>query len=337
MSSPASFVIPGGGPQDRRPGLQTARPAALGLALALALSLAACGGKPGDAAASDAPVPGVAAPTGVYAAIASGKVDVEGGLVDVAARAPGIVKEVREEGATVKSGDVLAVQDDTDARLSRDRVAAQLRQAEAQIPIFEVQLTAARREQERIARLIADKAVAQQAADQAQDAVRQLEAQLAAQKASIQLQRAQLAEANYQVELFVVRAPADGEIVRRYANPGMGASTLNVTPMFQLRPDTRQIVRAEVEERSLPDVFVGQAAEIVPEADQSRSYPGAVMRIAEVMGARRLKSDDPSQRADERVIEVVVDAEAAPVIVGQRVFVRFLKPGATPAALEPAP
>jgi HlyD family secretion protein len=47
--------------------------------------------------------------------------------------------------------------------------------------------------------------------------------------------------------------------------------------------------------------------------------------MAEVMGSRKLRSDDPSERTDERVVEVVVDAESAPVLVGQRVFVKFLK------------
>ena len=55
-----------------------------------------------------------------------------------------------------------------------------------------------------------------------------------------------------------------------------------------------------------------------------------MLRIAGVMGYRKLASDDPSQRADERVVEVVVDAEQAPVIVGQRVLVKFLKDGAKP-------
>jgi HlyD family secretion protein len=53
------------------------------------------------------------------------------------------------------------------------------------------------------------------------------------------------------------------------------------------------------------------------------------------MGARKLRSDDPSERADERVVEVVVNAEAAPVLVGQRVLVKFLKPGETSPASEP--
>jgi HlyD family secretion protein len=279
------------------------------------------GGKPAEsdaAAAQEVETP--------YAAIAAGKVDIEGGLVDVAARAPGIIHEVLvQEGDRVKQDQILARQDDEDARLGRDRVAAQLRQARAQIAILEIQVEAASREAARLSRLLAQNAVSSQAVDQALDAQRQASAQLEAQRAAVSLVQAQLAEADYQVELHVVRAPADGRIVRRYANPGSGASTLQVTPLFQLQPDTQRIVRAEVEERSLAEVFAGQAVEIVPESDQDAAFPGVVVRMAEVMGSRKLRSDDPSERTDERVVEVVVDAESAPVLVGQRVFVKFLK------------
>ena len=144
-------------------------------------------------------------------------------------------------------------------------------------------------------------------------------------QAAVQTARARRDQAAYNVELTVIRAPQDGRIVRRYANPGSGASTLQVTPLFQLQPDTQRIVRAELEERSLSLVSAGQKVEIVPESDQTATYPGSVIRIAEVMGSRKLKSDDPSERTDERVVEVVIDAESAPVLVGQRVFVKFLK------------
>jgi len=303
-----------------------------------AAALAACGapgggGAPGEA--KKAPAPGAPGsknavdPKSInqpYAAISAGKVDIEGGLVDVAARAPGIVREVLvQEGDKVKKDQILARQDDEDARLSRNRVAAQLKQAEAQVPILQVQLEASQREELRLKRLTSENAASTQSYEQAMDKTRQLAAQLEAQKASVQLAKAQLSEANYQVELFVIRAPADGTIVRRYANPGSGASTFSVTAMFQVQPDALRIVRAEVEERSVNDVKVGQAVEIVPESDQAKTYPGKVIRIAEVMGSRKLKSDDPSERADERVVEVVVDAEQAPVLIGQRVLVKFLK------------
>jgi len=51
-----------------------------------------------------------------------------------------------------------------------------------------------------------------------------------------------------------------------------------------------------------------------------------------VFGARKLSSDDPSQRSDERVIEVVVAYDEAPLLIGQRVLVKFMKPGETAGA-----
>src|SRR5262249_744988 len=130
-----------------------------------------------------------------YAAISAGKVDVEGGLVDIAARSQGTVREVMvEEGDKVKTNEILARQEDADSRLSRNRVAAQLAQAEAQIPTLQVDLVAAQREQNRLASLIKEKAIAQQAYDQATDRVKSLEAQLDAQQAAVKLVRAQLAE-----------------------------------------------------------------------------------------------------------------------------------------------
>lgn len=308
---------------------------------ATVLALAGCGGPD----PRDEPAPGtkgsktevdpkaIATP---YVAISAGKVDIEGGLVEVAARAAGIVKEVYvQEGDKVVAGQILARQEDDDSRLSRNRVSAQLTQAEAQLPILQVQLEAAVREENRLARLEAESAASKQVYEQAQDRTRQLKAQVEAQRTSITLVRAQLAEANYQVDLHVIRAPTAGTIVRRYANPGSGASTFNVTSMFQLQPNSMRIVRAEVEERSLTLVRVGQLVEIVPESDQDTAYPGKVLRIAGVMGSRKLRSDDPSERTDERVVEVVVDANQAPVLVGQRVLVKFLKDGAKAGGATP--
>ena len=138
---------------------------------------------------------------------------------------------------------------------------------------------------------------------------------------------ARLAEAAFNLELTVIRAPANGRIVRRYANPGAGASTLNVSTMFDLEPNTARIVRAEIVEADIPNVSDGQQVEIQPESDPSKTYVGKVLRRAAVFGARKLASDDPSQRSDERVVEVVVTADSAPLLIGQRVLVKFMKPG----------
>jgi len=263
-----------------------------------------------------------------YAAIANGKADIEGGVIQVAARRQGIVSEVFvQEGETVVKGQPLAKQEDDDARLAAQTSAANLASARAQLALHEVQLRTAQREYKRLQGLAASNFVAAQRLDAARDQIAQAQANIGAQRAAIGVTNAQLAQTRYNQELTVIRAPADGRIARRYANPGSGASTLNVTSMFDLEPNTQRIVRAEIVEADIPNVATGQEVEITPESDPDKMFLGKVLRRAAVFGARKLASDDPSQRSDERVVEVVVSADGAPLLVGQRVLVKFMKPG----------
>lgn len=263
-----------------------------------------------------------------FAVIANGKADVEGGIIAVAARRGGIVQAVYvQEGDLVKKGQILARQQDDELRLALTRSLAQVGQAKAQLASTEVQIDAARRELGRMQALSATNVVARQKVDEANDAVRQAEATLMAQRAAIATAEAVAAEAEYNLELTVIRAPTDGKITRRYANPGAGASTLNVSNMFDLEPRAPRIVRAEIPESGLGAVSVGQSVEIVPEFASDKVYVGKVVRRAGVFGARRLQSDDPSERADDRVVEVVISADDAPLLIGQRVLIKFMKPG----------
>ncbi len=269
-----------------------------------------------------------APPESPYAAIAGGKADIEGGVIQVAARAPGTVREVDvSEGDRVTKGEVLARQEDDQARLAAQSARADLAQAQAQVAAIDVQIATAHREYVRLERLIPTNFVARQQVDQAADAIHAADAALALQRAAIVAAQARLAQAQYNQELTVIRAPANGLILRRYANPGAGASTLNVSTMFDLEPDTEHIVRAEISESALPSVTIGQQVELVPEADPNKVYVGQVLRRSGVFGARKLQSDDPSEATDERVVEVVVSADTAPFLVGQRVLVKFVKPG----------
>jgi HlyD family secretion protein len=261
-----------------------------------------------------------------YAAIANGKADVEGGLIQVAARRAGVIREVLvQEGDIVTKDQVLARLEDDEPRLAAARAAAEVRQARAALALLQVQLSAAQREHRRLEGLAPSNFVAAQKLDQTRDAVREAEARIAAQQALVATAQARFNEARYDQELSIIRAPADGRIVRRYANPGAGASTLNVSNMFDVEPKTGRIVRAEIAEGSLSYVDVGQSVQMSPESDPSKVYPGKVLRRAAVFGARKLQSDDPNEKTDDRVVEVVVDSSGAPFLIGQRVLVKFVR------------
>ena len=274
-----------------------------------------------------------AAPKSPFVDVANGKADVEGGMIQVAARRAGIVREVYvQEGDKVVKGQILARQEDDEPKLSAARAAASVEQAKAQMAQYQVQLSTAEREHKRLQGLVSTNFVAAQKVDQAVDKIREAQANIQAQRAAIATAQAALEEARYNLELTIIRAPTDGRIARRYANPGAGASTLNVSNMFDLEPEAPRIVRAEIAESSLPHVAIGQTVQIAPESEPTKVYNGKVLRRAAVFGARKLQSDDPSERADDRVVEVVVSADSAPFLIGQRVLVKFMRDGATALA-----
>ncbi len=261
-----------------------------------------------------------------YAAIANGKADVEGGIIQVAARRAGVISDVLvQEGDDVAKGQILARLEDEEPRLASQRASAEVRQARAALALLQVQLSAAQREHRRLEGLAPANFVAAQKLDQTRDAVREAEARIMAQQAVVTTAEARFNEARYDQELSIIRAPADGRVVRRYANPGAGASTLNVSNMFDVEPRTGRIVRAEIAEGALPFVAIGQSVQMSPESDPTKVYPGKVLRRAAVFGARKLQSDDPTERTDDRVVEVVVDSTGAPFLIGQRILVKFVR------------
>ena len=80
------------------------------------------------------------------------------------------------------------------------------------------------------------------------------------------------------------------------------------------------------------DAAATATVEIAPESEPSKTYTGNVLRRAAVFGARKLQSDDPTERTDDRVVEVVVSADSAPFLIGQRVLVKFMRDDAAALA-----
>ena len=296
------------------------RNAVLGAAL-IGLLLAACEQKH---SAPPAPIATVEASTNALAS-AKGKVDIEGGIIRLAARRDGVIAEVLvEEGARVKRGQVLALLDDATARSNLSLAESEVRQAAQEREKSTVELAAAEREVLRLEPLARNETVARQELDRARDthALAKVAVQMA--MASIDSARARQVVAAREVEERKVVAPLDGQVIQRQARPGNGVSTLNVTPLFLFAPDRPRIVRAELEEQYLGLVAPNQAAEIVLEADNTKTWRGNVLRVGRLVGART-PSDDPGEKQDNRVVEVVVSFEdAQTLLIGQRVVVRFL-------------
>jgi HlyD family secretion protein len=263
-----------------------------------------------------------------FSASAKGRIDIEGGLVRLAAQREGVIERVVvEEGERVKAGQLLATLSEEQPRRAMRQTQAETAQARAALAPIQLRLQAAEREAKRLQGLAADDTVARQELDTARDQVAQQRAELQLAQAAVAVAQSREQVADYEIEQRRVRAPAAGQIVRRTARAGDGVSIATVTPLFLFAPDAPLIVRAELEERWLANVRVGQKAEVVLEADETQRLPATVLRVAPVVGLRT-PGDDPAERQDARVAEVVLalQGEGQPRI-GQRVIVRFAKQG----------
>ncbi len=258
-------------------------------------------------------------------ASAKGRVDIDGGVIRLAARRDGVIAKVWvDEGAQVKAGEILASLDDTLATKNLDLARSEALQAEHEVAKVQIRLIAAAREVARLSPLAQKKTIPQHDLDRATDELALAHAELLSRQTAVDTAGKRVAIAESEIEDRRIRAPMNGEIVQRQARPGNGVSTLNVTPLFLFAPNTTRIVRAELEERFIGVVKLQQEVEILLEAEPTQRWRGRVLRIGKIVG-QRTPTEDPAERQDNRIVETVLTVEKNSLLIGQRVIVRFLQ------------
>jgi multidrug resistance efflux pump len=272
----------------------------------------------------DAPAAPATGPS--YAAVARGRIDIEGGLLKLTMASEGVVAQVDvHEGEHVRKGQLLAQLQLEPARLALDTAVAEQQQANAQIGSLQERAKAAGLRASRLEQAAKAGAGDMQTADDARDAAQQARAALGNARATAALAAQKVAGARYQLELRSLRAPVDGEVVQRMVQPGASVSPAN-GPIFVMLPDSPRIVRAELNESFVGVVRDGMPAEVDDDSGSGMAPLKAhVLRIGNVFGVSTLE-DDPQVRANTRSVECVLTLDqlpSAPLRIGQRVLVKF--------------
>ncbi len=146
----------------------------------------------------------------------------------VSSKVTGKVVEVTvEEGMAVRAGDVLARIDDINAVAQQQLAEAQLAAARAQLVEVRVQQAEAQRQLERTRELAERKLVSLQALDTAQATYDAQVARLASTQSNVEVAERGVQVQKRNVEDTVVRAPFDGVITVKNAQPGEMISPLS--------------------------------------------------------------------------------------------------------------
>ena len=163
---------------------------------------------------------------------------------------------------------------------------------------------------------------------------------------------AQLQKANVALDEMLVRAPANGTILRLNIQAGESLGPNPRQPAIQFLPLGKQVVRAEVEQEFAAAVRVGQKAIIYDDARSRRDSPlatGKVLTVSNWYSPRRSMVMEPLQYNDIRTLECLIEVDPATadsntdniLRMGQRVRVELetkdTKPKAIPAASNGSP
>ena len=76
-----------------------------------------------------------------------------------------------------------------------------------------------------------------------------------------------------------------------------------------LADDSRLRVRVEVDETDIGRLQVGQRAYVRAEAYGEKQFQGQVIRIGEVLGRKAVLTDQPVEKVDTKVLEVLLELE----------------------------
>jgi ABC exporter DevB family membrane fusion protein len=128
-------------------------------------------------------------------------------------------------------------------------------------------------------------------------------------EAAVASAHAQLAEARAYFEKTYVRSPLDAVILRKFRHAGESVSTQFDSPIVTLADDSALRVRLDVDETDVAKLHVGQPAFVTAEAYGAQKFTGHVIRVGRILGKKNVRTDEPSERVDTKILETLVELD----------------------------
>jgi HlyD family secretion protein len=156
-----------------------------------------------------------------------------------------------------------------------------------------------------------------------------LEEDKARADAEVQAAEGRVRTAQERIGKCSIVAPIDGTVLRVYARRGESFSTVTPRPLFSLADTSSRHIKAEIDERDVDKVSLGQKVVIQADALDGKRLNGSVARISAMMGRKSISTGDPSDKSDRDVLEAVIDLKDSTqqLPIGLRVTVQFLSTG----------
>jgi ABC exporter DevB family membrane fusion protein len=132
---------------------------------------------------------------------------------------------------------------------------------------------------------------------------------IAIAQANVKAATARQSEAHAMLSRMLIRSPLAGEVLRVKYKVGEYYNPQSNQPLLYIGDTSRLRVRVDVDERDIAKVKPGAKAYAVASAFGDVKFPGTVALIARRMGRRTVRTDDPTDRVDVKILEVLVDID----------------------------
>jgi HlyD family secretion protein len=256
-----------------------------------------------------------------------------------------------EEGDRVRRGQTLAILENNDYRAQVTSAEAQLavkeadlrrvqngarreerREAFAAVRSAEASLENARAEMERRQELFKQGVAAREEAERYERQYKVAKAQYDAAaehhrfideeareedrahaEADVRFARAQLDEARARYAKTFLLSPIDGVVLRRHHRRGeiVTNSATAPDPVFTLGDSSVLRVRADVDETDVSKIKLGDRSYVTADAFGGRKFWGRVVRIGQELGKKNVRTDEPTERVDTKILETLIELDDA--------------------------
>ncbi len=141
-------------------------------------------------------------------------------------------------------------------------------------------------------------------------------------EADLRLAKANLEDAKARYEKTIIRSPIDGTVLRKHHRNGESVSNSSTVPDPIVTIGDKNVlrVRVDVDETEVSKVRVGQKAYVTADAFGDKRFWGRVVRVSEQLGPKNIRTDEPTERVDRKILETLVELESGSHLpVGLRV------------------
>ncbi len=128
-------------------------------------------------------------------------------------------------------------------------------------------------------------------------------------EAELSRARAQRQEAEAMLAKTILRSPIDGVVLRKHRKTGESVSTQNGTAILVLGDVSKLRVRLDIDETDVAKIRVGQPVRMKATAYGDKVFTGKIARIGRILGRKNVRTDEPTERVDTKILETLVDLD----------------------------